>query len=80
MAFTPIRVREAMLGRRGMGELAFGGVWQAVFSDSTSANSRILRWGFAALPLWNIDLNPTKFKCGSGLAREGGVSGNTNVD
>ena len=33
MAFTPIRVREAMLGQCGVGDLAFDGVWQVVFSD-----------------------------------------------
>jgi hypothetical protein len=33
MAVTPNRVREAMVGLGGMNDLAFGGVWQVVFSD-----------------------------------------------
>jgi hypothetical protein len=33
MAFTPIRVRESMLGQVGVGDLAFEAVQKVVFSD-----------------------------------------------
>jgi hypothetical protein len=38
MAFTPIRVRETMLGQTDADDLAFDGAWQVVFSDSGAVN------------------------------------------